>query len=184
MTLSPHKSQVNGLARNSDRVIAFRVRVWMSCFCTFWTGHFTRPIFLTNLMYLPLTCQLANDSDVQAGFFHKTSDEESESVKSQLSTELRSGADSSVQKLLKKMPTGCQIMPDSQQFQNFLFRKAFPPQKKEQERRLIWYRFSSSLQLCAKSQRAQHIICNIQTTFLNPAHRLIVHTEPLRHSSH
>ena len=44
--------------------------------------------------------------------------------------------------------------------------------KEEQERRLIWCRFSSSLHLRAKSQRAQHIICNIQTTFLNPAHRL------------
>ena len=74
-------------------------------------------------MYLPLTCQLANDSDVQAGVFHKTSDEESESVKSPLSTELRSGADSSTQKTIeKKMPTGCQIIPDSQQYQNFLFR--------------------------------------------------------------
>ena len=48
----------------------------------------------------------------------------------------------------------------------------FSTWKEEQERRLIWCRFSSSLHLRAKSQRAQHIICNIQTTFLNPAHRL------------
>ena len=112
LTLSPHNNDtrvrcMNGHARNSDRVIAFRVRIWMSCFCTFWTGHFTRPIFLTYLMYLPLTCQLANDSDVQAGVFHKTSDEESESVKSPLSTELRSGADSSTQKTIEKK---CQLV--------------------------------------------------------------------------
>ena len=37
----------------------------------------------------------------------------------------------------------------------------FSTWKEEQERRLIWCRFSSSLHLRAKSQRAQHIICNI-----------------------
>ena len=38
---------------------------------------------------------------------------------------------------------------------------SFSAWKEEQERRLIWCRFSSSLHLRAKSQRAQHIICNI-----------------------
>ena len=44
--------------------------------------------------------------------------------------------------------------------------------KRRARKTTFWCRFSSSLHLRAKSQRAQHIICNIQTTFLNPAHRL------------
>ena len=45
--------------------------------------------------------------------------------------------------------------------------------KRRARKTTFWCRFSSSLHLRAKSQRAQHIICNIQTTFLNPAHRLL-----------
>ena len=45
--------------------------------------------------------------------------------------------------------------------------------KRRARKTTFWCRFSSSLHLRAKSQRAQHIICNIQTTFLNPAHRLV-----------
>ena len=44
--------------------------------------------------------------------------------------------------------------------------------KRKARKTTFWCRFSSSLHLRAKRQRAQHIVCNIQTTFLNPAHRL------------